>query len=79
MLITRFAQARRQVHQARRNNAARGVNRAVRREICDRGFQRQNAPGGNRHITHFVETGSRINDAAVFNEDLHAFSPQRAK
>ena len=75
MLITRFAQARRQVHQARRHDAAGGINGPVRREVGQRTFERDDAPGGNRHIAHFVEAGSRVNDAAVFNEDLHASFP----
>ena len=68
MFLAGFAQPRGQVHQARRDDAALGVDHAFGCEVCGGLAQRHNAARCNRHIGVLIQTAGRVDHAAVLNE-----------
>ena len=75
VFVARFAQPRRQVDEPRRDDAARRVDGAVSLEIDRHVADGKDLAVANGDIARPVESGSRVDDAAVGDEDVHASFP----
>ena len=71
MFMPRLAQARGQVHQARRDDAARGVYDFVGREVAGDVTDGHDTPGCQRHVANLVEATCRIDNTAAFYQKFH--------
>ena len=71
VFVTGFAQAHSQVHQARRHDEAGGVDDAVGFEIGADVAECRDAAGRDGQVTDLVEAGSRVDQSAVLDQDLH--------
>ncbi len=75
VLMAGLAQARRQVHQAGQDDAARGVDGAGGGKVCRGAAQAHNAPGRHGHVADLVKARSGVDHTAVLDQDFHDFKP----
>jgi hypothetical protein len=72
VLQTGLAQPRGQVHQSRRDHQPGGIENAIRSPSCGRAADRRHGAAGDEQRMHAVDAGSRIDQPAVADLDVHA-------
>ena len=76
MLVTGFAQSRREIDQAGHDDAARGIDRPARLEVAGHAADADDAPRGDGDVCALVAARHRIDHAAVTDDDVHGSFPE---